>query len=44
MNIDKFNQQQIDFATQVGDAAKAAGLDPNFAIMVLYGPSRGHNS
>lgn len=37
MNIDKFNQQQIDFATQVGDAAKAAGVDPNFAILVLYG-------
>ena len=37
MNIDKFNQQQIDFAARVGDAAVKAGVNPDFAIMVLYG-------
>ena len=37
MNIDKFNQQQIDFAARVGDAAVKAGVNPDFAIMILYG-------
>jgi hypothetical protein len=37
MNLDKLNREQVDFAIRVGNIAQEMGLNPDYAVMVLYG-------
>lgn len=37
MNLDKLNPKQVDFAIRAGIIANEMGLNPDYAVMVLYG-------